>query len=321
MKLIINRLLTSIPLLIGITFVSFILMQLAPGDPSSMLMDPQVKPEDMALIKANLGIDKPLHIQYYIWLKELVSGNLGYSYATGQPVLDVIMDRLPATLILSVASLILILLITFPLGLLSGYKKESRFDHIVTVLSFLGLSIPTFWLGLVFILYFALHWGLFPTSGYIDPQLSNASFIAKGLSISHHIVLPLLTILVGGIAGLTRYHRFGIIKILNEDYIKAARARGLSERRILYKHAFKNAALPIITILGLQLPGLISGSFVIEYIFAWPGMGQLGVAAVFSRDYPVLMGTLFFSSILIILGNLLSDLAYSYIDPRIRTQS
>ncbi len=310
-----------IPLLLGITFVSFVLMQWAPGDPSTMLMDPQIRPEDMAAIKANLGLDKPIVVQYFIWLKELLTGNLGFSYSTGQPVLTMILDRLPATLILSLSSLVLIVLITFPLGLISGYKKGSFFDHAVTVLSFLGLSVPSFWLGLVFILFFALDLGWFPTSGYMNPQLVGAPLWERSLSILHHLFLPLLTILVGGIAGLTRYHRFGIIKILDEDYIKAARARGLSEKRILFKHAFKNAALPIVTILGLQLPGLIGGSFVIEYIFAWPGMGQLGVAAVFSRDYPVLMGTLFFSAILIILGNLLADAAYAAIDPRIRRKS
>lgn len=316
-----RQFLARLPLLIGITFVSFVLMQWAPGDPSTMLMDPQIRPEDMASIKANLGLDKPIIVQYFIWLKELLTGNLGYSYSTGQPVLSMILERLPATLILSVASLVLIVLITFPLGLISGYRKGSWFDHVVTVLSFLGLSIPSFWLGLVFILFFALDLGWFPTSGYMNPQLVGAPLWERLGSILHHLFLPLLTILVGGIAGLTRYHRFGIIKILDEDYIRAARARGLSERRILFKHAFKNAALPIVTILGLQLPGLIGGSFVIEYIFAWPGMGQLGVAAVFSRDYPVLMGTLFFSAILIILGNLLADAAYAAIDPRIRRKS
>tara|TARA_A100001015_G_C15039600_1_gene738729 strand:+ start:197 stop:1162 length:966 start_codon:yes stop_codon:yes gene_type:complete len=318
---ILKRLLTAIPLLIGITFISFMLMQWAPGDPSSMLMDPQIKPEDMAMIKANLGLDKPYLHQYLIWLRELVQGNFGYSYSTGQPVLRIIIERLPATLILSISSLLFILCITFPLGLISGYKKESWFDHSVTLISFIGLSIPTFWLGLVFILYFSLDLGILPSSGFHNPLLSHASLWVRTLDIAQHLCLPLFTIVIGGIAGLTRYHRFGIIKILKADYILAARARGISEKRLLFKHAFKNAALPIITILGLQLPGLISGSFVIEYIFAWPGMGQLGVSAVFARDYPVLMGTLFFSAILIIVGNLLADLAYSAIDPRIRKPS
>ena len=165
------------------------------------------------------------------------------------------------------------------------------------------------------ILLFALQWDLFPTSGFMDPLMILENPFKQAMNVGYHMVLPLMTILVGGIAGLTRYHRFGIIKILGQDYIKAARARGLSERVILFKHALKNAMLPIITILGLDLPSLISGSYIIEYIFSWPGMGQLGVASVFSRDYPILMATILFSSILIIIGNLLADISYAYIDP------
>ena len=249
----------------------------------------------------------------------MLQGNFGYSFATGQPVLQTILERLPATLILSISSLLAILAITFPLGLYSGYKKDSKWDHAITFFSFFGMALPSFWLGLMLILFFSLQLDLLPTSGYIDPFIETHSIWIKIVSIAKHLTLPLLTIIIGGIAGLTRYHRFGMILILDQDYIKAARARGLSETRILFKHAFKNAALPIITLLGLQLPGLIGGSFVIEYIFAWPGLGQLGVSAVFARDYPVIMGTLVISSILIIIGNLLADLAYSAIDPRIST--
>lgn len=282
-----------------------------------MMVDPQVSGADMAQIRENLGLDQPVLVRYFYWLKEIALGNFGYSFSTGQPVLKMIGDRLGPTLILSAASLGLILVITFPLGLISGYKKGSRFDVWVTFLSFIGMSIPTFWLGLVLILSLSLGLGIFPTSGYMDPWLGDANIFVRAGNIALHMVLPLLTIVIGGIAGLTRYHRFGIISILGQDYIQAARARGISERVILFKHAFKNAALPIITILGLQLPGLISGSFVIEYIFAWPGLGQLGVAAVFQRDYPVLMGTLFFSSVLLVLGNLVADLVYRVVDPRI----
>lgn len=308
----------AIPLMIGITFISFAVMKLAPGDPSAMYLDPQASLEDMARIRQNLGLDDPILVQYFNWVSNALRGNFGYSYMTGKPVLLAIGERLGPTLILSVCSLVLILLITFPLGLISGAKKGSRFDDFVTVFTFFGMSIPAFWLGLMFILFFSLRLNLFPTSGFMDPALSDASIFPQAISICKHLTLPLLTILVGGLAGLTRYHRFGVISILHQDYIKAARARGISENRILFKHAFKNAALPIITILGLDLPALIGGSFVIEYIFSWPGMGQLGVSAIFSRDYPIIMGTLFFSSVLIIIGNLLADLAYAWVDPRIR---
>ena len=314
---IIKRCLISIPLLVAITLLSFTIMQLAPGDPTTMFTDPSISIQDMAQVKQNLGLDKPLIVQYGIWLKNILQGNMGYSYMTGKPVMLTIMERLPATLILSISSLILILVVTFPLGIISAYKKDTRFDNWVTILTFIGLSIPTFWLGLVLILGFSLKLNIFPTSGFLDHSLQQASWLKQSLNISYHMILPLTTILIGGVAGLTRYHRFGIINILSQDYITAARARGLSEKRILFKHAFKNALLPIITILGLDLPALISGSFIIEFIFAWPGMGQLGIASVFARDYPILMGTILFSSILIIIGNLLADIAYQFADPRI----
>ena len=314
----IRRVLAAIPIIIGITCLSFFLMKWAPGDPTQIYSDPSVSLEDMYQIKENLGLNQPIYIQYFKWLSELMKGNMGYSYTSHQPVLTVILNRLPATLLLSLSSLFFILIITFPLGLMCGKHQGSTFDDCVAVGTFFGFSIPSFWLGLMFILLFSLTLNLFPTSGFLDPHLMDASWWQKGLNISTHIFLPLLTILVGGIASLTRYHRFGIIQILNQDYIKAAHARGLSENIILFKHAFKNAALPIITILGLDLPSLISGSFVIEFVFSWPGLGQLGVQSVFARDYPVLMGTLLFSSILIILGNLLADIAYHFVDPRIR---
>jgi peptide/nickel transport system permease protein len=313
-----KRLLISVPLLLGITLISFAIMRMAPGDPATMFSDPRASIKDMEQVRHNLGLDKPILVQYFFWLKNIVSGNLGYSYQTGKPVLTSILERMPATLLLSLTSLILVLLITLPLGLISGAKKGSRFDNVVTILSFLGLSIPTFWLALVLILTFSLNLNLFPTSGFIDASLSGASFLQKSLSVAQHLVLPLCTVVVGELAGLTRYHRFGIISILGQDYIKAAKARGVSEGKILFRHAFKNAALPLITILGLDLPSVISGSFIIEFIFAWPGMGQLGIAAVFARDYPILMGSILFSSILIIVGNLFADVAYAYVDPRIR---
>ncbi|MGC6367660.1 MAG: ABC transporter permease [Candidatus Marinamargulisbacteria bacterium] len=317
MGYILKRIATSLPLIFGVCFLSFLIMQLAPGDPTLMYMDPNVNAEDLEQVRKNLGLDQPILFQFFYWFKQLIQGNLGYSYVTGKPVFEAIFERLPATLLLSVSSLILILLITFPLGIICGYKKDTWVDDSITVFSFLGLSIPTFWLGLMFILLFSIQLNLFPTSGFLDPLLMDAPIFTKGLNILQHMFLPLITIIIGGIAGLIRYNRFSMIKILAQDYITSAKARGLKKQRILFKHALKNALLPIITILGLDLPSLISGSFIIEYIFSWPGMGQLGVQSVFQRDYPVLMATILFSSFLIILGNLLADISYAYADPRI----
>ena len=263
MRYFFKRILTAIPLLFGICFLSFMMMHLAPGDPTLMFMDPSVSASDLDQVRKNLGLDQPLMVQFFLWLKQFFQGNLGYSYVTGKPVVQAIFERLPATLLLSISSLVLILLITFPLGILCGYKKDTWIDDSITIFSFLGLSIPAFWLGLMFILLFSLQLDFFPTSGFMDPLLYEASLIQKVGNILYHMFLPLLTILVGGIAGLIRYNRFGMIKILAQDYITSARARGLSEKRILFKHALKNALLPIITILGLDLPSLVSGSFII----------------------------------------------------------
>jgi peptide/nickel transport system permease protein len=317
----IKRLIAAIPMLLGITFISFLIMKMAPGDPVSIFLNPSVSLADIEQVKKNLGFDRSIFVQYFVWLKHVFVGDLGYSYVTGKPVFMSLVERLPATLLLSISSLIIILLITVPLGLICGYKRNTWVDDGVTVFSFLGLSIPSFWLGLMLILVFSFYLDLFPTSGFLDPLLYDAPFFKKFTNIAYHMFLPLLTIIIGGIAGLTRYNRFGIIKVLAQDYITAARARGVAESKILFHHAFRNILLPIITILGLDLPSLISGSYIIEYIFSWPGMGQLGVQAVFQRDYPILMATILFSSILIILGTIMADFCYAYVDPRIVKKS
>lgn len=282
-----------------------------------MMLDPKLSLQDKALLKHNLGLDQPLWTQYGHWLGHVLRGQWGYSYVSGKPVLRAIAERLPATMILSVSSLTLILMLTLPLGLWSGYRKDTGFDKTVTLLSFVGMAMPTFWLGLVLMLIFSLKLDWLPTSGFLEPGLETSSFWEQSVAIAQHLILPLMTILIGSLAGLTRYYRFETIGILTQDYIQAARARGLSETRILFKHALKNAMLPMVTLLGLMLPELVSGTFVIEYIFSWPGMGQLGISAVFARDYPVLMGMLMMSSVLIIVGNWLSDVAYRWVDPRI----
>lgn len=315
---IIQRIVLAIPMLIGITLVSFFIMQSAPGDALMMGMDPAVDSKDIAQITQNLGLDQPIIVQYWIWIKHIVTGNFGYSYISGKPVVTMILERLPATLLLAVSSLVCILCLALPLGLISGYKKDSWVDNIITVTSFLGMSIPSFWFGLMLILLFSYGLGWLPTSGYMSPFLYDAPIRLQLLSIAHHMILPLATIVLGGLAGMIRFNRFSVIKIIAMDCITAARARGLSERRILFKHAFKNVLLPVITLLGMELPSLISGSFVIEYIFSWPGMGQLGLNAVYQRDYPILMACILFSAVLIIVGNILSDIGYAYVDPRIQ---
>ncbi|MDD5594562.1 MAG: ABC transporter permease [Candidatus Margulisbacteria bacterium] len=297
-KFILRRLLQLIPLLIGISLISFFVMHLAPGDPTALFIDPNVKPEELLRVRANWGLDQPVYVQYFLWLKNACLLDFGRSYTTSQPVIYEIAQRLPVTLMLMVPAFILTLLITIPLGVISAVRKGSWFDNLVTFFSFTGMAMPTFWLGLMLMLLFSvkLHW--FPAVG--------------------NIILPLITMTIGNLAGLTRYQRAAMLEVLHQDFIRTARAKGLPESIVIFKHALRNALIPTVTILGLSLPDLFGGAFIIETIFAWPGMGRLGVQSIFQRDYPVIMGIVMFSALLIIIGNLLADIGYSLVDPRIR---
>jgi peptide/nickel transport system permease protein len=297
-KYFIHRLLQLIPLLIGISLVSFFVMHLAPGDPTALFIDPNVKPEELARVRVNWGLDQPIYVQYFLWLKNALLLDFGRSYTTGQPVVTEIAERLPYTLLLMIPSYLLTLLICIPLGVISAVKKNSWFDNVFTILSFAGMAIPTFWLGLMLMLVFSVQLRWLPAVG--------------------GIVLPLITMTIGSLAGLTRYQRAAMLEILSQDFIRTARAKGLPERVVIFKHALRNALIPIVTIIGLSLPDLFGGAFIVETIFAWPGMGRLGVQCIFQRNYPMIMGVVMFSAVLIVLGNLLADVGYALVDPRIR---
>lgn len=314
------RLAVLIPMLIGITFISFLLIQASPGDPTSFYHNPSFGIDDLELIRSNLGLDRSTAYQYFLWLKHVMSGNLGYSYITGRPVFSMIVEKIPATLVLTLSSFFIIMVLSVPLGVLSAYHQQSIWDYGITIMSFLGMAIPIFWLAMICIMFFSLKLNIFPTSGYYDPNIyPYASFFSQMGMILYHSFLPVLSIVVGGVASMIRYNRASFIQVLGSDYITAARARGISSKRILFVHASKNAFISMVTIIGLWLPSLFGGSFVVEYIFGWPGLGKMGVEAVFTRDYPVLMGVLLFSSFLIVISNFLTDLAYCFVDPRIGT--
>ncbi len=291
---------------------------MAPGDPTAGMMDPRISPADRAQILKNFGLDQPWWVQYKHWLGQVVRGNWGTSYSSGQPVLSLIGQRLIPTLILSISTLLVSFLISIPLGLWSAYRRGSWVDQSVSVLTLVGMATPTFWLGLLLILLFALQWNLFPTSGWMDPEVMGGPLWDQIVNVGGHLVLPLLTMVLGSLAGLVRFQRFGTLTELTQGYVQAAQARGFGMPHILIHQVLKNTALPLITLLGMELPGLVSGAFVVEYIFSWPGMGQLGVAAVFARDYPVIMGLLMMTSTLMLVGNILADLAYRWVDPRLR---
>ncbi len=318
---IIRRLLVIIPLYFGITIVTFAIIHLAPGKPADL--ETQMRP-GMAMARERLikiyGLDKPLHVQYWDWFKRFVKLDFGHSFKDGRPVLEAIGEAVPNTLLLNLAALGLIYLIAVPVGVVSAVKQYSLFDKATTVLVFVAMAVPSFWLALLLIIAFSVHLGWFPISGMHTwmPNYDALPLWQKAIDVFRHMVLPVTVLAFGGLAWLSRYTRSSMLEIVRQDYITTARAKGLPERTVIFKHALRNALLPIVTILGLSLPGLISGSVIIETIFAWPGMGRLAYQAVMARDYPMIMGTSVISVFLLLMGNLLADVLYAVVDPRIR---
>ncbi|MCD6152676.1 MAG: ABC transporter permease [Syntrophobacterales bacterium] len=321
LRYIAKRLVFMIPMLIGITIISFIVIHLAPGSPTDLQteMNPRVSAEMKERIRAMYDLDKPLYQQYLSWLGKLVTLDLGNSFATDhRPVFDKILERIPVTIIINVLSMILIIIVAIPIGVLSAVHQDSLFDKITGVFVFVGFAMPTFWLALLLMILFGIHLGWLPISGI---RSLNYEYLAPGaafIDLVKHLVLPVLLSAFGGLAGLSRYMRANMLEVIRQDYITTARAKGLSERVIIYKHALRNALLPVITILGLSVPGLIGGSVIFETIFAIPGMGQLFYMSAMSRDYPVIMGILFIGAVLTLIGNLIADVSYALADPRIR---
>lgn len=314
---VIRRLLQSLILLVGITLITFSLMQLAPGNPLTMMIDPDFDPQEIAAARSALGMDRPILVQYFSWLQELVKGNLGYAVRTGRSVSSLILNRLPATLLLTIASWCFAYFFGILLGVLSALNRGRFSDYFLTVFSFLGLSIPNFFLGLFLIFIFSIQLNWFPTSGYrtLFADLQGLGLIMDRLK---YLILPSIALGFPGLATAMRFTRSSVLEVLAEDFVRTARSKGLSERIVIYKHALRNALLPVVTILGLSVPFLFSGSFIIESVFGWPGMGKLGVDAVFAREYPIIMGVNLIASTLVLLGNLGADLLYAVVDPRIR---
>ncbi len=319
----IRRLAGLVPTFIGITLISFFVMHLAPGEPMSIQADfnPKMTPEMRARLRAQYGLDKPLYVQYLKWLKGLAVLDLGRSFAPDRrPVWDKIKERLPVTLLINALSLVLVVVVAVPLGVRAAVKQNSMFDQVTTVLVFVAYAAPAFWVALLLMLYFGVDLGWLPISGVHSLMgYEEMSWWEKCLDWSRHLILPVFVSAIGGLAGLSRYTRSSMLEVMRQDYITTARAKGLSERDVIYRHALRNALLPLITILGLSLPGMIGGSVIFESIFAIPGVGQLMWSSVMARDYPVLMGNLVIVAVLTLLGNLLADIGYALADPRIRT--
>lgn len=312
-----------IPIFLGITVISFAVLHLAPGAPTEMqtMMQPKVSLEARARLNAIYGLDKPLHIQYVDWLKRLVRFDFGRSFSSdNRPVQEKIMERLPVTLFINILSLVLILVVAIPIGILSAVHRYSLFDKATTLFVFVGFATPTFWLALLLMLVFGVHLDWLPISGLKSLNYEYLGFWGKTVDLGRHLILPVLLSAFGGLAGLSRYMRGNMLEVIRQDYILTARAKGLPERVVIYKHALRNALLPVVTVLGLSIPGLIGGSVIFESIFAIPGMGQLFYGAVMARDYPVVMGELVIGAVLTLIGNLVADISYALVDPRIRVR-
>jgi len=316
----IKRTLLMIPILLGITVLSFGVMHLAPGGPAEAQMEFSAKAsaEARERLRKLYGADQPVYKQYLTWLGKFVTLDFGEAFADGRKVKDKILERLPITLTINFLSLGLVLLIAIPIGILSAMHQNSLLDRFTTVFVFVGYSTPHFWLALLLIYLLGVQWGMLPISGKESLDTSGFTAWQWFLDRGEHLVLPVLVSAVGGLAGFSRYMRNSMLEVMRQDYIRTARAKGLSERAVVYKHALRNALMPVITILGLSLPGIIGGSVIMETVFGIDGMGRLMYQAVFSRDYNVAMGVLVPAAALTMLGNFLADIGYALADPRVR---
>ncbi len=313
-KYAIKRLLIAIPTFIGITVLVYLLSSLAPGTPLEILFnDPNASKEAMAKMQERLGFDQPVYIQYLRWLGQLLQGNMGISYRTGLPVWLVITERIGPTLLLTFSSLLFSILLAIPLGIMSAYKPYSLWDYISSGISFVGAAMPNFFAGLMMVYLFAVNLKWFPSGGMYDSSGSRSI----GMML-YHMILPMLVLSIQQVGSLIRQTRGSMLEVLQDDYIRTARSKGCLEPSVLIVHALRNGLAPVVTKIGAMLPFLIGGAVVTEQIFAWPGLGSLMVLSINSRDYSVIMGITVFISVAVLIGNIIVDLIYGLLDPRIR---
>lgn len=321
-----RRLLGSIPLLLGILTIIFFIIHLAPGDPTARFFNPNVSPEVIEQMRRNLGLDQPLHVQYFKWLSAFIRGDFGYSFGQMRPISEILPETLWNTLQLTLISLVIIFILGMLIGIVQAVRQYSLADNVLTFLALFFYSMPSFWLALMLILLFSLkasQWGLPTWLQFPAAQMMSvgAEYLPPGQQLVdrlEHLFLPAVALGIGSAAGVARYMRGSMLEVIHQDFIRTARAKGLSERTVIFKHALRNALIPIITLLGLYLPFLLSGAVLVETIFSWPGMGRLIVDAIFQRDYPLVMATSFVIAAIVIFGNLISDVLYAVVDPRIR---
>lgn len=307
MTYVLRRLGLMVFIMLGVSVITFSMMHLVPGDPAEVIAmeryGEEITAETIEHVRRELGLDQPIYVQYSRWLSNVLHGDLGYSHRTDRPVLDEILTRLPATIQLALAGMLVSLIIAIPIGTISATRQYSAADNISMFGALLGVSMPNFWLGLLLIMFFSVHLGWLPVFG-------------RG-SIEH-LILPAVTLGTGMAAITTRLIRSSILEVLGQDYIRTARAKGLKEKVVIYKHTLKNAMIPVVTIVGLQFASLLEGAVIVEVIFAWPGIGRLLVDSIFARDFMLIQGCILFIAAMFVLVNLLVDISYAYLDPKIR---
>jgi len=313
---IVRRLFYTLITLIGISIMSWVIITQAPGSPIALTLDPKVSPKIIEQMEKNYDLDKPIYQQYFLWLERLFTGKL-YSFKDGRPVMEKVGERIWNTLLLNVVALLIIFSLALPLGVFSARKQYTLLDNLGTFGAYLGISIPSFWLAYLLIL------ATVKLFGY--PVLGMRSFVTEGFTTTEmvmdrlwHLMLPSILLAIGGIAALSRYTRSSMLEVIRQDYVRTAKAKGLPEETVYYKHALRNALLPIITLFGFLIPGLIGGSIIMETVFAWPGIGRLAYQAVLARDYPVVMTINTITAVLVLIGNFVADILYGIADPRIR---
>jgi peptide/nickel transport system permease protein len=324
-KYVLRRLLGAIPLVLGIATIVFFAVNLAPGDPALYYISPGMTQEVVEQTRTNLGLDEPMHVRYVKWVGAMLTGDFGYSFSYSRPVLDVLADFLPNTLILSASALIVAFLVGIVIGTVQAVRQYSLLDSAMSVVLLFFYSMPSFWLALMLILTFSLfarnvwEWPIwFPASGMVP---TDYDFLSVGQQLKArimHLVLPTLSLSLVLTAGIARYMRGSMLEVIRQDYVRTARAKGLSESVVIFKHALRNALIPIITLVGLYIPVLFGGTVFIESIFAWPGMGRTIVEAINTRDYPLVMAGSFFFAAMVVFANLVADILYAVVDPRIR---
>jgi peptide/nickel transport system permease protein len=321
---IVRRLLGAIPLVLGIATIIFFVVNLAPGDPTSRFLNPNMSPDAIEQVRVNLGLDQPIHIRYVRWLGALAQGDLGVSFSRNRPVMDIIQELLPNTLLLSFTAIGVAFVLGILLGILQAVRQYSLLDSIASIVGLFFYSMPSFWLALMMVLVFSLFatvggWPIyFPASDIQGIDYVFLSPFEKVQDRLMHLALPATSLALVLAAGIARYTRTSMLEEIRQDFVRTARAKGLSEPVVIFKHTLRNALIPVITLVGLYLPFLFSGTVFIESVFAWPGMGKLVVDAILQRDYPIIMGGSLVFAMMVVVGNLVADVLYAVVDPRIR---